>query len=423
LTRIMVISSDGHVTARMPDYRPYLESRFHEEFDAFAKVYASEGSRNFERPALLSRLDLDVVDDWQRDFLDAGRTDGNSDPASRLKEMEREGLAAEVLFPDFGLPFELYSPFLATMTGLAPRSKEQIDAGNRAFNRWLADFCNCAPERFAGLAAINFDDVEAAVAEIRNAKELGLTGVVLPFFTQQTPLFDPKFESIWQTIEDLEMPLAAHPGTSGITMEAPNVQSLAHPAVGNPIWAPAVVWSVREILRQMIWSGILERHPKLNLVLTEVGSGWVVYELAQMDHTYERSFLRRDALEVLPNRPSEYFQRQCYMGASLFSAAEINARHEIGLGNLLIGIDYPHHEGAWQFGTQDVLHATFGAAAVPEADARRILGENALTVYGFDAAKLGVIADRIGPAVDEILSRPSPELVGRLERGDFHKPL
>ncbi len=40
----MVISSDGHATARMPDYAAYLDPAFREEFTEFCAAYARAGS-------------------------------------------------------------------------------------------------------------------------------------------------------------------------------------------------------------------------------------------------------------------------------------------------------------------------------------------------------------------------------------------
>ena len=91
----------------------------------------------------------------------------------------------------------------------------------------------------------------------------------------------------------------------------------------------------------MIWGGVLERHPRLKLVLTEVGSGWVVGALESMDHTWRRSYLRRDVREVVPDAPSDYFRRQCFLGSSLLSQAETQARHIIGVDKMMVGVDYP----------------------------------------------------------------------------------
>jgi hypothetical protein len=128
----MVISSDGHATARMEGYRDYLDPEFRDEFDAFVIEYQRVGSRNFDPPALRQRLDPELVEAWKANMVDQGRLGGSSDPLARLRELDRECIAAEVLFPDFGLPFELYSPGLAAAKGVPPPDRAHARAAKRS---------------------------------------------------------------------------------------------------------------------------------------------------------------------------------------------------------------------------------------------------------------------------------------------------
>jgi predicted TIM-barrel fold metal-dependent hydrolase len=355
--------------------------------------------------------------------LETGRVEGQHDPAKRLAELEREGIAGEVIFPDFGLPFELHPPLVAAIVGYQ-RTPEQVETANRAYNRWLADFCSTAPDRFAGMAVLSFADPEATVAEIRAASESGLAGIVLPAMNENTPLFDKRFEPVWSVLEELRMPVCSHTAISSITdhLAPGTLQAVPHPACALPIMTAQAYFFTQQILTHMIWGGVLERHPGLRLVLTEQGSGWVVSALRGMDYSWERSYLRRDVREVVKHTPSFYYRRQVYLGSSLFSRAEAEAREEIGVDKILIGADYPHHEGTWGAGpgTTDYLRATLGAAGVPAPDARRMLGENAIEVFGFDRAALRKVADEIGTELELILTPPTEDL---FPRGDVHKPL
>jgi hypothetical protein len=76
------------------------------------------GSRNFDPKNLRRLTDDEVVDQWDRDMVQPGRLEGNSNPERRLAEMEREGVVGEVLFPDFGLQFEPNPPLLALRWGI-----------------------------------------------------------------------------------------------------------------------------------------------------------------------------------------------------------------------------------------------------------------------------------------------------------------
>lgn len=418
---LMVISSDGHATARMEDYTDYLDPDFREEFRQFCEVYAERGSHTFEERALSQRLDPYLVEEWKETVVDAGRLQGNFDPARRVEELDKEGVSAEVLFPDFGLPFELYSPLLAAQMGEPMRDEAHVVAGNDAYNRWLVDFFGTNPDRFAGMASISFTDVDRAVRDIRWAKEQGFTGVMLPHFSESLPLYAGVFDPIWNVCEELDMLVNSHVAISSTSNRwiAPAAPP-PHPVCMGPLFVAQVEFFCRQVLDHMIWGGVLERHPRLELVLTEQGSGWIPAKLAGMDYSYEGSYLRRDVREVIKHKPSEYFQRQCHIGASLLTRAEVAIRDRIGVDKMMVGVDYPHHEGAWNGGTQNYLQATLGANEVPLDEARRMLGENAASVFGFDTEKLAPIAERIGPRPEEILVPPTEDL---FPRGDVHKPL
>jgi len=416
---LMVISSDGHATARMEEYRGYLDAEFREEFDAFVVEYKSKGSRNFDPPALRQRLDPELVEAWKEHMVDHGRLEGSSDPHARLSELDRECIAAEVLFPDFGLPFELYSPGLAAAKGYPPPDRAHARAAKRAHNRWVADFCSVAPERFAGMAVVDWTDTEDAVEEITWAKNAGLKGVVLPFFDPAVPLYHPRFDPIWSTLEDLDLVVNSHQALSGTSNVPAQTSGVRHPASAIRLSAGWLLFIVHDLLPQVIWGGVLERFPALKFVVTESGSSWVVAVLADMDFAYQGSYLRGDIRDALPIRPSEYFARQCYLGSSIFSRAEIEARHAIGIDKMMLGEDYPHHEGTFHSGTAHYFRATLGASGVPENEARALLGETAATVFGFDTEALAPVAARLGLRAEDILVAPDEDL---FPLGDVKKP-
>jgi len=67
--------------------------------------------------SLANRIDPDLVQQWVETVLEPGRVEGQHDPAKRLAELEHQGIAGEVVFPDFGLPFELHPPLVAAIVG------------------------------------------------------------------------------------------------------------------------------------------------------------------------------------------------------------------------------------------------------------------------------------------------------------------
>lgn len=421
--RALIVSSDGHATAKMRDYRPYLDPGMREEFDEFCDRFDVEGMTTADPKSLANRIDPELVKDWVATVLDEGRVDGQFDPAKRLVELDHEGISGEVIFPDFGLPFELHPPLVAAILGYA-RTAEQVEAANRAYNRWLVDFCQTAPDRLIGLAVMTFADVDRTVAEIHWAKEAGLKGIVLPAMEEERPLFAAEFEPVWSAIEETELVVTTHTAISSITtkISAGMLQAVPHSACAAPIMTAQAFFNTQQILNHMIWGGVLDRHPGVHLALTEQGSGWVVSAVRGMDYSWESSYLRRDVRQIVKERPSFYYDRQVHMGSSLFSLAEAEARHEIGLQKIMIGADYPHHEGTWGAGpgTTEYMQATLGAANVPPADARLMLGENAIETFHLDGPALRKTAEVVGGDLQELITPPVKDW---FPRGDVHKPL
>ena len=109
--------------------------------------------------------------------------------------------------------------------------------------------------------------------------------------------------------------------------------------------------------------------------------------------------LRFDIDNMLPRLPSEYFARNCWLGASFPSPAEVGVLESIALDRFMWGSDYPHKEGTYPY-TRESLRRSF--SSTPEADLRKIFAENIASVYDFDLAELDPIAANVGPTPAEI---------------------
>lgn len=380
---MLIVSSDCH--AGLPDgrYIEYLDPDWREAYERQLARLRERGDRTYEQ--------IKEFSEERGEKLAEGLT-GAWDSAQRTKELDADGITAEVIFPD-GTTGMNAPPFGA---GLAPHEgarPERLLAGARAHNRWLAEFCADEPLRRLGLAIVpTVEDVEVAVAEALWAKEHGLAGILIPSVWQHRPPYnDPVYDPLWATCAELALPVHTHSGAVG------DFGGWDLPGAAGIFTTEASWWAARP-LWHLIWGGVFERHPDLRFCVTENGAWWVPDLVARMDEKYEGSHATArfgDAFtRHLPLRPSEYFRRNVRIGASVMARKEIVLRDEIGLGVIMWGNDYPHHEGTWPR-TREALRDTF--FDVPEEEARRILGENALETYGLPAEALRAIADRIGP--------------------------
>ncbi|GLW13301.1 hypothetical protein Stsp01_00440 [Streptomyces sp. NBRC 13847] len=378
--RHTVISADCHAGADLLDYRPYLPSRHHEAFDAWAAAYVNP----------------------YEDLL-ADSADRNWNSARRLAELEADGIVAEVVFPNTIPPFFPSAALVAP----PPTGEERALrwAGLRAHNRWLADFCGQAPGRRAGVAQILLHDVDEAVREVRRTKEAGLTGGILlpgtPPGSGLPELHSESYDPLWAVCAELEVPVNHHGGS-------------ASPPLGDEPAARAVfmvetTWFSHRALWHLIFGGAFRRHPGLRLVLTEQGSGWIPGVLDMLDYYHGRLAASRAATaeakfgaglaEAMGGTPAQLWREHCFVGASFMRPHEVPLRHRIGLDKIMWGSDYPHDEGTHPY-TREALRLAY--AGLPYEEVAALLGTNAARVYGFDLDVLAPLAARVGPAVAEI---------------------
>lgn len=395
LDRYILITADTHAGLDAELYRPYLEKKWLGDFDAW--VAQGEMMKKLMREFMGDRsIGVDGDPD-----IDGNR---NYDSDRRLAETEGDGIVAEVIFSNTVTPFAPM-PMSAFEESAIGDNLEKQFAGIRAHNRWLADFAKQAPGRRAGVAQIFLPDIQGSVEEIRWAKENGLTGGVLvpgaPPGSGLAPLYAPEYEPIWAVCAELEMPINHHSGggTPDFGMYMP--QSLAMFMLEVTWWAHRTLW-------HLMFSGVFERHPNLQFVLTECGAGWIPDKLRELDAFYGRMKYETEgsermfggpAVENLSLKPSEYWERQCHVGASFLPPRECAMRHEIGLDQIMWGTDYPHTEGSYPF-TREHLRNSF--ANVDPVEVQQMVAGNVAKVYGFDLDFLAPLAQKFGPTKAEI---------------------
>ena len=410
MSKVLILSCDCHAGALPSTYNEYMPKKYHDPAREWWLQYVKE---------MIARsgtfFDQEAVDDMKEQTGEAGQfqafsnqepdaladqalfemlSDGQSpfsprqgewDIDVRMKELSDDGVAGEVIFPQM-------APFGAGLT----QYRNAVDpehnlTGIRAYNLWLADFCNQNPGRHAGVILINVDDIDVACQEIRSAHEAGLWGgVLLPTHTGDHPFYHhPRYEPLWETCAELNLPLQAHSGWAPDYGDVPSATAMFISEVD--MWA-------QRAFTALLWSGAFERHPNLKLILTETGTAWILERLRVLEFKANLPFFKHFSMG-LSMTPTEYFQRQCYIGASFMPRHEGEFRHRIGLDKILWGSDYPHLEGTWP-NTREYMHQTF--EGYPEDEIRDILGRNALEAYGFDAKLVEKVAEEIGPNLADI---------------------
>jgi predicted TIM-barrel fold metal-dependent hydrolase len=397
----------------MEHLRPYCSRDFLDDFDAFARrlpedriggMVAVLGGGNKANEAALQKYVLPGYR-WN------AQTAGHHDVRARLEDMNRDGVACEVIFHASlnGEPL----PFLdmeAIMAGCRDPARVRLEMeGLRIYNRWLADFCSVEPERHVGLCQVPMWDMPASIAEVVWAHEHGLKGVNFPAPTSLLPTYeDPVWDPFFATCAERNMVLNTHLGGGEASL-----YSSYHSAAWFAAYMIENPWLGRRAMWLLTFTGAFDRHPDLKLAFTELPGAWWKPTVDDMDAAYFN--WRAGALrETLRKKPSEYVASNIWMGASFESRAEAEMAVAGGFDDRLMwGSDYPHAEGTWIYtATPDLdpsltrlsLANTFHG--LPEAAARRMSGENAIACFSLDRSALANVAERIGPDLTELQSAP-----------------
>ena len=403
MDRVAVVSSDCHAGPPADKYRDYMDHQYRARYDEFL---AGLGAMQDARAATINNAQKMFREKFLAKTGDGGNR-ASWDPLMREKELDNDGITGEVIFPDadvLGIGGITSSPFGTGLGASGQDDPELAMAGARAHNRWLAELCAASPGRRGGIATVPIiHDVAAGVAEIERAHDSGVwAGVMIPTQWAPYPSYnDPRYDAVWATCQERGLAITVHSGGSprDITVGPGTL-----PIYSSEAWFFAVrpLWS-------MIWGGVFERFPELTFAITEDGAWWVPDLMARVDEQWEgfhATLKFGNAFhDALPERPSFYFRRNCFVGAGM-TETEMVRRHSIGVDQIAWGNDFPHPEGTWPH-TRDWLRIKFHD--VPEEETRKMLALNALRCYrNFDASKLASIAEQIGPSPAEIHDQPVP---------------
>jgi uncharacterized protein len=285
------------------------------------------------------------------------------DPKARLGILEREGIDAEVIFPSVGM-------ILCRVKDLDYRK-----ACNDAYNRWLQGFCETAPERFLGLATLTLRTVEEGIEELRQARAMGMKGVMLPGDPAIHDYDHACYDPFWEAAVALGLPIHFHI----LTSDNDDLSVMYQRKTRGPKIAQfmSIIRGVQDILLMFVFGGVFERHPRLKVVCAEADAGWVPHFLYRMDHAYRRHRYWLDTAK-LSKMPSEYFSENIYVTfQDDFAATHLTALTPTK--RLMWASDFPHNDGTYPNTREVIAKLTAGMSV---EDRTGILGGNVTELYG-----------------------------------------
>jgi predicted TIM-barrel fold metal-dependent hydrolase len=285
-------------------------------------------------------------------------TPGGWDPAPRLKDMELDGVGADVIYTTQGLG-------LLSLTD-GPYQRALF----RGFNDWLADYCSYAPKQLLGSGMVSLLDVEEGISELRRCAKMGLRGAMVPCSPPDAGSYgEAQYDPFWAASVELNMPITLHLGTG----HGPEK------LYGQWVSLLCGHHDVQRTLTNMMFEGVFDRFPELKVVSSENDAGWVSHFLFRVDDWYQRMrYLRDNPLKLLP---TEYFQRNVYVAFMDDPVGVATADRFFGADNFMWSSDYPHVLSTWPH-SRDVVARNFEGCS-PELQ-RKITRDNAVKLYGID---------------------------------------
>ena len=303
---------------------------------------------------------------WRETFADALAAKFN--PASNLRDMDKEGVDAGVLFPTVGL-------YIMWRDNLDPELSAAIC---RAYNTWLSDFCGYDRKRLSGVALIPLQDPARAVEELKYAKEkLGLVGIFwrpnkLCGRTMSSPDYDP----IYATAQDLGVAVCVHEGARTVLEQA---GADRYSEFGRHIACHPLEQMLACL--NLCADGVLEKFPKLKVAHLESGCGWVPFWLERMDEHWVHE--GQGQAKTTRERPSYYFKRQCWTSCEAGEELAPAYVEHVGDDYLVVATDYPHSDCIGKFPDRTVGDLT-NNDRISQVGRRKILWDNPKRLYSLE---------------------------------------
>ncbi|HEX9432764.1 MAG TPA: amidohydrolase family protein [Burkholderiales bacterium] len=335
----VIISADSHVMEPVDLWKKGVPEKYREAAPLFPPHKLGEGFQQRE---------------------------GGANPHARIKEMELDGLSAEVLYPTLMLGlFGLHDAGLQ-------------EACFRVYNDWLLEYCSVARDRLIGIAAISMYDIDHAVAELQRCRKAGLNGAIIWQAPHpDLPFHSRHYDKFWAAAQDLQAPVSMHILT-GHSYHSKERKDTEHYRGSVNL----KLMDVTNALYDFIFYGVLERNPKLKLVTVENEAGWLPFVIQQWDYYYRRF---RDKKPVpMTKEPGEYMRRQVF--SCFFNDAVCGHNLERwGQDNVMWSNDYPHWNSTWP-NSLKVIRRDLGH--LPAETQAKVLAGNVCQLYGLDSAAL-----------------------------------
>lgn len=394
MTTPLIISVDDHVIEPADLWQNRLGARDRERGP---RVERRRGRLDWSsgQPALVDVDDQDAppVDVWlyddlvwplprgmgQSGFEDADAYAGITyddllpacfDQSARLAAMDANHTEASVVFPSF-------SRFCG-QTFLEREDKEFALTCVRAYNDWMIDeWCaGDAHGRLIPQAIIPLWDAQLAAAEVRRCAEKGSHAITFseqPIHLGLPSIYTDAWEPLWEACDETLTAVSIHIGSSS---RMPTTSPDAPPELQLSINCQNAI----NAFCDWIIAGILYRHPRMKIALSEGQVGWMPFFMDRMDFVWQDSHMYSQLKDRLPEPPSRYVEGRIY-GCIFNDQVGLANRERIGMSQIMLETDFPHADSTFPH-SREIAQGIIDEAGLDDHEAWQLLRGNAIECYG-----------------------------------------
>jgi predicted TIM-barrel fold metal-dependent hydrolase len=348
-----VLYTDEWVMSRLPER---LRARWTQ---AVGDMHATRAKkmRGFT-PNINDLMDMEAWDD-----------PGHTDPAAKIKAMDRDGVFAEVIFP------EVSASRVCTPQNVGADWADMLSG----FNDAVGDFAATNPDRLLCAYQIMPYDIQWALKEVDRVLAKGARCVQIPAYPADYGMKDyyhDEYRPLLAKIQEAGLVVLQHLDTKEDYYDILNRDPT--PMRGIAMGMPAM--QMQEVFAFWLLPGVMEDFPKLKVIFVEPGLGWLPFLFETiLDGRIKQGHYDFPKLKMLP---SEYFKRQ--MGATfMYEPYGLKIANEyFGPDVLYWSTDFPHPATSWP-NSRALIETQFGEAGISGEDRYKILCGNGMRTFGF----------------------------------------
>jgi predicted TIM-barrel fold metal-dependent hydrolase len=370
-----IVDCDAHVNEPPDLWLERLPSKWKDRapqvrHDDNGDLWIFDGGREKWPVGLTAVAGLSYFDYKPMGITYASMRPGSFETRARLDDMDADGIFAQILYPSVTLRgARIYS-----------QDRDLQVACVRAYNEWLLEFCEDSGGRLIGQAILPTTNLEDAIAELEWALENGHRGCVISSFPNGSLDPKPEDDKFWALAEETGVPIAVHIGSFVRGSLAGRRESWSSLAFVGMAALTKAGGQTLPVVCDILFSGIFQRFPQLQIVLVESNIGWIPTLLEQSDDMFRRYRWYTGAANEQKEMPSDIFFRN-FWASFMVDTVGMDLRHRMNLDHLMWSTDYPHSGSDWP-DSRVTIERVF--RDVPVDEVKKMLHANCKALYGLD---------------------------------------